>query len=853
MGASTSSPSASRKGSRRRYDEDARAPFLDMGDDDGYTEMSHRRGAVPGAAGLRGVDDDGDDGRASPPPAAGGFRRRGKGGKRRYCWGGLSACQFWTLVALAVAAAVMAVLVLVVGRAVAQHKLDGAGLIFRSMHISDPAARAPGEGCGSYRGPVSLNTTVCIQVVADSDTSVPVDTVVSPAWVSVLADTAPLAGGLYGGYTPPFGAPARMEIGRLYLPRQSFSAGETPRLEADTAMELVNEPLFTAYNLYLVNTTSAPWSARASLDVRVSWWMLSVPYNGLSFGATMSVPGFDGVRNVTVDSFDLPRNAPDGRGVEVVTNATLYNPGMVSVDLPATVVDLYYEGVPARIGRVRMAPMRLVPGYNPLYTVGVVDPPQAYAQRLTPFFSAYVTGGTSVVTVRGVAPVDAASEPVWVRRLVAGVAVALPVRSLMDIDLVRSITATDLGIDFVPRGGGRPVLSANVSSTFQNPFGFPIQILRASLVSRLLDVDGSGRAVGLVRVPPTDVDSRMGDPAFDLRLAGATVEVLDEGLFETAVRGVIERPNLVLRAWAVANVTFASAMGVLSVEGVPLKHPLLVPVQGLDDFAGVTVTNGAIGSADGASATEVRVSATAAFTSPGTVTAEVGDLKLDLVYGSGRDGVVLGTATVDSASLRPGATQVSLSASLRTDTVARQAAMTEFGSRYVTRQAIQLSVRGRPDSTPVGVLEPALNGLEVPLSFRPPDYAFVVSARLWVGLPVLKVRAYIQAFNPLPVTAQLNGLQFDIIDDKGRDVYTMHSQQRVEFGSGHRELELDAPLSGFHLSVLKDAMKAIHGDTMPVSIVKGSVDFTILPNFRQTVTYKTPGTIGLKVEFGRHF
>lgn len=95
---------------------------------------------------------------------------------------------------------------------------------------------------------------------------------------------------------------------------------------------------------------------RGSPKVKTGSLSFSVHYD-----KSISFQGMDGLSNVTIVGFDLPRNSPEG-GVELLLNVSQYNPSIMSVDIGDLTFEILFEG--SYMGQVRASNFTLQPGVH---------------------------------------------------------------------------------------------------------------------------------------------------------------------------------------------------------------------------------------------------------------------------------------------------------------------------------------------------------------------------------------------------------------------------------------------------------------------------------------------------------
>lgn len=740
--------------------------------------------------------------------------------KKKCCGGRLTRCQAWSLGVLLFLTVATVLGVTVVGRAVATRMMNNAKVTLDEVHLRDPEDLSP---CGGHPMPAGGNRTLCVRVVGSVARTVPVRASVSAARVEVSVP-----------------GPGGGRVGTFRMPRQEFASGSRPRINVTTVFEVDDVALFAQYNAALVSATGeVPWKARASLHLTAHLWsFVTLGWRGLPYHKEVGMPGLGGMRNLTVDSYELPRNAPGG-GVELLANATVWSGGKYFVTMGECEFLVYYRNSTGLLGRVTVERTRLRPGANRVTVRGVLRPDARADRVLEPFFSAYAARRPGLeIIVRGAGV--GRGMPEWAGALVRDLDLRVPVVSTLDLDVVRSIDVHSVNCTFDREGN--PVVGANVSSAFASPFGFPLRVLEVAMNVTLLH---GGAAIGGMRIPPVAVGSRMGQQNVSVAFGRQQrLDVGDRDGFDALVRSVLADPSVRVQARANVSVRFLSGLGDVWVRGIPLPRPLSIVLRGFDSFRGVSVSNGALYSANG---TEDALTVTSAVSigNPTPVSADVGPMLVNITYDAERLGtVVIGTAFLPDARIGRGVSAgLVATASLIPGAEPNAGpAIDEFISRYIRQDAgISVGMRGRPDSTRIPLLQPVLATTRLDLHFQVPRYQFIRSVDVTVSL-FHGIKAHVTVFNPLPVPATVTHMSIPTYDKDGREIYVMERTNQLTVQAGVHEVDVSVPLTGIKWDVLWDAFKVWKTHEITVGL-GGQIGFLVPPAFQRTVDYSATGVV----------
>jgi len=206
-------------------------------------------------------------------------------------------------------------------------------------------------------------------------------------------------------------------------------------------------------------------------DVKAKTVITEVDVHGLLVDNLIHIRGLDNLRGVEILGFSVPKNGENG-GVELNLNLTLYNPSPASVFLGDLTFNLFYQS--AYMGYLNASQVSLIPGYNFLENVGLINPPEENLELAGQFFSNYFNGRNS--TVLAVCAGVGNHEVAWLDEAAKSIELTTTLTGLPDDgrSLIGRIILNELETTFF--SDGTILHNASLSTSFVNPFGIPIKV-----------------------------------------------------------------------------------------------------------------------------------------------------------------------------------------------------------------------------------------------------------------------------------------------------------------------------------------------------------------------------------------
>jgi hypothetical protein len=278
---------------------------------------------------------------------------------------------------------------------------------------------------------------------------------------------------------------------------------------------------------------------------------------------------------MNIEHLDLPRNDPRG-GIEMTVLMNIDNPAHTTLHMPTLTLATFYHNM--QLAELTTQPWSLYPGDNRVTFTGRMLPQSdGNITEMNRFMSAYMSGNTTIVDVRGLGN-PTGGKVVWLdealRRLTLKAMVpGLPGSS--NNDIIKEISRMDLDLDFTqlqdayhPRMYGLITVPLN-----KLPFGFPLQINKLGLD---VDFERHHQSFAHLRLPSTRVDMQKINETTTLlsfNISDNRLDALPNKIkqFETFMTAMLLQPTVNMSLSGSSTVGMNTAVGALTVSALPIK------------------------------------------------------------------------------------------------------------------------------------------------------------------------------------------------------------------------------------------------------------------------------------------
>ncbi|KAJ1923184.1 hypothetical protein IWQ60_006039 [Tieghemiomyces parasiticus] len=540
-----------------------------------------------------------------------------------------------------------------------------------------------------------------------------------------------------------------VQLGTLMLPTLNSVAHQGATLDHDAEFLISDERVFAGFTKQMLAAERFAWTVEAR-DVSVL--AIGNEFNDVELIKPIELVGFDGLKETSVEGFDLPGDHPEG-GIMLDIKASFRNPSNIGIELGAVTFEPRYQDTP--LGLVTVHDLVMRPGETAQMTMSGRMAPQSGAEdlaRVSDLMSRFIAGHDVPVTVQGrsaQAAGPAAGELLQVGWLDAAfgqlnLAIALPGSEGMDI--IDGINMEDMSLEFTPETAYAPrVSSKDIAAGYRNPFGFTLGIQQIKEEIVLLSENG--------RVPMASLDLPMqpvvgDDHIIHTAFENATMQVLDNahGVFDQFVADLTVKSSQAVIFGGTVDTVAQTPIGEVSLTGIPLNaKTTLEGLNGLKDVPTkvlrVDVTGG--------NRDYLSIELVVLMTNPSKIQiATRGYIQFEVGV-PGKSGT-LGQAILRDLQLAHGENEVTASFRFRPNPPSLGA---DFLSRYLGgAPEIPVVIGGAADSTNIPSLRSAFSSLQLASTIAGNTEKLLVECRAKVPLLTVlwngKVSAEVVVHNP---------------------------------------------------------------------------------------------------------
>ncbi|KXS20722.1 hypothetical protein M427DRAFT_27841 [Gonapodya prolifera JEL478] len=581
--------------------------------------------------------------------------------KRRYAF----LCCLVTIVGVVI---IVPIALLVIAPKIAQSAIDGSKIQFTAATISDPRNDA-----------FTLRT------------------------VGSIADTGPFSARITfpSGITVSYKG---LQIANLPMEPVDASAGSGAKIDSTIKGTVLNATAFGAFSKEMVMLPSFDWRLQGPVTVSA----LGRTFENLVMDKTITFPGFGGLKNVSIVSFDLPGNDPSG-GIAIVIQTLLVDPSTIGIEMGNLTFDVALGG--NVIGTSLSPNTTISPGPNLLKMTGRLAPGASQSQ-ISQMFTDFIGGRDTRLSVIGsdIRPADPSKPPVtWLQQAFIGLAleVTLPANKS---NIITGVETQTFVMSFDPANPWAPKMtSPGVITHLNMPFAFPLEISSVNMVISLLEDGATMANISSGWVPATSKFTGIqGTMAVDLMNGSIVIPTSQQAAFADFLKTTLYATgNVPTPVSIVADSVATTAVGNVTISGITYKTDLnLVGIQGLAASPVEILAFDIIGGT-----TEYMTMAlTTKIVNPSNVEiAQNSDVTFDMVY----NGQVVGTVTLPNLTLKIGENVVNATARFSPKTVEAKAAGSELIAAYIGGKDATVSIQGSPNSTVIAPLVPALSSIKL--------------------------------------------------------------------------------------------------------------------------------------------
>ncbi|KAF9544267.1 hypothetical protein EC957_012230 [Mortierella hygrophila] len=452
---------------------------------------------------------------------------------------------------------------------------------------------------------------------------------------------------------------------------------------------------------YTLQTESFDWEVTATNMTVIA---MGAPIPGIHMTKKVTLKGFNGLKDLQIEKYDLPSNDPDG--IHIVLTASLPNPSNIGIEMGTVEFSNEFQG--QEIGFVKTAGLALQPsGTTPIALEGTLtkQTSEAGLQALGDMFRLALNGGSPNLIVKGKSVTPASGPVSWLSSAFSFLSMNVTLPSLGKQDIITGITLKTMTLDFT---GSDPysVMSSsdNIEANYHIPFAFPLNITQVA--------------------EDMSIQLPLGNTVANLKLPMGSAETISPGLLKTGYTNqplnVVDSQHEVFNQFSkilttgpgvqfylvgTADTVAETAAGAITIPGVAVSVQSTMIGMNLNAQP-AAITNISVA---GGTPEYLIIKQNVVLQNPSGLTVKVGKVSFDITY----SGMLMGKAVVNDMVLTPGANTLPAEFHLAPDNSHIRDA---FMSGFIAGMTFNLGIVGGPDSTDVESLHEAMQSVSTSAS-----------------------------------------------------------------------------------------------------------------------------------------
>ncbi|KAF9992742.1 hypothetical protein BGZ80_003570 [Entomortierella chlamydospora] len=491
-------------------------------------------------------------------------------------------------------------------------------------------------------------------------------------------------------------------IGQIAMPTVSAKAD----VGATLAMTNVPFHVTSGTNMgdfvgYSLKAENFEWAIYAT-NMVVTAMGAAIP--GINMSKTVTLKGFNGLKELTIQKYDLPSN--DADGIHLTLSATLANPSNIGIEMGTVLFDNIFDG--QYIGYVQTVGLTLQPNANsPLSLEGSMtkQTTDAGLEALGKLFNLVLSGGSPALTVQGKSVTPASGPVSWLSSAFSSLALNVTLPSIGKQEIITGITMKTMSLDFTGSDAYTVDTSSdNIEASYHIPFAFPLNITKVS--ESLYIQMPQGTNVASLSLPEGDA-STISAGVLKTAYSNQPLKVLSDqhSTFNQFTEVLTVGPGVTFYLSGTANTLAETAAGPVTIPGIS--------VNVASTLAGMNLNSGASQITDikvvGGTSEYLAITQNVVLQNPSGLTVNVGEVSFNIAY----KGIPMGAATVSKMVLAPGNNTLPASFHLQPPSSAVRDA---FLSGFVSGATFDLAVTGSDSSTSIASLKAAMAAVKLSAS-----------------------------------------------------------------------------------------------------------------------------------------
>ncbi|KAJ3072142.1 hypothetical protein HDU98_004154 [Podochytrium sp. JEL0797] len=513
-----------------------------------------------------------------------------------------------------------------------------------------------------------------------------------------------------------------LPLGTVFLSPVTVS-GSTGSGEVvmDSQFNISSVENMATFSAFMINSVEFSWRLSGVAAAKA----MGLTVKSLTFNQVITMAGFDGLKTVSIDSFDLP-SSDAVNGIHINTTSTIQNPSSITLDLGDVLFNLHGHDM-THIGSLFATDVIMTPGANTIPMTGnmKVENPLKLSYLMNTFLlsgkglDSIIVGNSSSY---GVSWVDASLQNTQIHITVPSPILDGPIVSDLDIPAMAvSMNASD------PSGMSVSLSAPVCTAKFTLPYTFPIDVTKVQQTLDFVDIE-SGIAFATLTTAFGNSTTDQSTNVLTTSVSGGKLVAIpgQEAMFAHFMAGLTFADEASVNIKGSATSVVDTHAGVATIK-LPLTD--ILTLEGFQGFQDVEVLSTKVigGDVEG-----VHLAVDIILNNPSTVSLSTNvDVTMDLQIG----GVIVGRVVMPMMQVVPGPNAVSSAVTMFYGSdVESQMALRHVMSGFIAGQSVESRILGSVDSIIYESLKPAFSKLAIPATISgPQDAVMVVSSELTPG------------------------------------------------------------------------------------------------------------------------
>ncbi|KAF9930757.1 hypothetical protein FBU30_011293 [Linnemannia zychae] len=521
------------------------------------------------------------------------------------------------------------------------------------------------------------------------------------------------------GHTGPFSAtiefpePIQVYYGETMLGSMSLpptkASGGSGKLVADATFNIDDQEAFGTFSADMMNKDTFVWVLRSKVTIKA----LGRTVDNLKLDKALTLNGMGGFPQVQILRFDLPSDAPNGAGINLIIDTAMNNPSPIGITLGTIVLDIGFNGT--ALGQVRATGASLMGRSDSILNLTGIMTPQTTPEGLamvSSLFSSYIAGQTSVTSAKGVSVLpDGVNEVGWLSKGLKSMSLNVPLTAPPGLNIIQSITLGAMGMNWTNTDSYAPLAnSPGVVAGFKMPFGFSLNVTQVQNSMTVIYNNKNMATLNAAEWGPAVTIKDANGTAINFALPPTPFTIAPDAHvdFDDFVNKLTVGASQPFSVQGLAGTVAMTPIGEVRITGIPFKSDVaLAGLQGLKTEPTVINKLTVIGGLP----TGLQIALDLSMTNPSqlSINTGVGDSAV-VTFAMQYAGDNVGTVIFPSLNLVPGVNNVQAGALFTpTGTAGGQ----ELLQKYMSNQAAVVDIFGSSSSSAIAPLAAGLASVQL--------------------------------------------------------------------------------------------------------------------------------------------